>query len=87
MRPINIVVEMAMEKSPKPEVRDQRCPAWGQKCSRCDKKGQFKKCCNSKITANANTFVLNKIAAKLAQVKRKAAPEEKVTSVSNMRPM
>ena len=31
--------------------------------------------------------MLNKIAAKLAQVKRKVAPEEKVTSVSNMRPM
>ena len=32
-------------KSPKPEARERKCPAWGQKCSGCDKKGHSKKCC------------------------------------------
>ena len=63
-------------RSPNGNIRKKSCPAWDKECSKCSKKGHFKKCCQSKqgeskITAEGHKIGLYKMEAGLADVQNK----------------
>ena len=60
------------------DTRKKSCPAWDKECSKCSKKGHFKKCCQSKISAESHKIGLHKMTAGLANKSRRDIKHAKV---------
>ena len=58
-------------RSPNGDTRKKSCPAWDKECSKCSKKGHFKKCCQSKITAESHKISMHKMTAGIANTQNK----------------